>query len=158
VSTPEPPVPQPVATPAPLAEWATRALGFVIDYLPIILLNLLMFWSDALRYLAGLIGFAYWVYMGYLDGITGQTPGKAVAGTRVVTKDGQLMQAGLGIGRKFLHVVDALICGLGFLLPIVDSKRQTIADKLVDTYVVTGVEKKPFSVDLWMPPKPPATT
>jgi hypothetical protein len=24
--------------------------------------------------------------------------------------------------------------------------------------VVTGVEKKPFSVDLWMPPKPPATT
>lgn len=41
----------------------------------------------------------------------------------------------------------------GWLLPLVDEKRQTIADKLMQTYVVTGVEKKAFSVDLWRPPQ-----
>ena len=63
---------------------------------------------------------------------------------------------GPGIGRKFAHIVDSLVCMLGWFLPIVDSKRQTIADKLLNTYVVTGAEKKQFSLDLWMPPKTPA--
>jgi len=35
----------------------------------------------------------------------------------------------------------------------VDAKRQTIADKVMNTYVVEGVEKKSFSVELWLPPK-----
>ena len=53
--------------------------------------------------------------------------------------------------RKFVHILEA-ICFIGFLLPIVDAQRQTFADKIINTYVVKGVEKKPFSVDLWMPP------
>jgi hypothetical protein len=35
----------------------------------------------------------------------------------------------------------------------VDAKRQTIADKVMTTFVVTGVEKRPFAFDLWIPPK-----
>ena len=61
--------------------------------------------------------------------------------------------AGAGIGRKFVHILDSIICFLGWFLPLVDSKRQTIADKVMSTYVVTGIEKKPFAVDLWLPPK-----
>jgi hypothetical protein len=45
------------------------------------------------------------------------------------------------------------VCLLGWFLPLVDSKRQTIADKLLSTYVVEGVPKRPFAFDLWLPPK-----
>lgn len=138
---------------APLASWGTRAAGFIIDILPLIILNILTFWSDFLSFLAWAASIAYTVYLGYLDGTTGQTPGKAVMGTRLVNEQGEIIQAGPGIGRKFAHVLDSLICLLGWFLPIVDARRQTIADKLLVTYVVTGAEKKDFSVNLWMPPQ-----
>jgi hypothetical protein len=35
----------------------------------------------------------------------------------------------------------------------VDAQRQTIADKVMTSYVVGGLERKPFAVELWMPPK-----
>lgn len=153
LTTPEPPpaVPQPSSVPGPLADWGTRAIGFVIDYLPIIILNALTVWSSGLRYFAGLIGLGYWIYMGYLDGVSGQTPGKAMQGIRLVSAQGSLIGAGGGIGRKFLHILDA-ICLIGFLLPIVDAQRQTFADKLMATYVVTGAEKQPFAIELWTSP------
>ena len=150
---PEFPAPQPVGAPADLADWGTRAIGFLIDYAPILVLYLLTFRSFTLRTIVGLAGIAYWLYLGHLDGVTGQTPGKAIQGTRVVNVQGELIGSGSGMARKVAHIVDSLVCGLGLLLPIVDSKRQTIADKIMSTYVVTGVEKKSFGVDLWMPPK-----
>ncbi len=155
MSTPEPPSDQPVPAPShptPLADWGTRAVGLLIDWIPIILLNVLTFWSSALRNLAGLIGILYVAYLGYMEGMTGQTPGKAVMGTRLVDQQGSVLGTGAGIGRKFVHILDSLVCLLGWFLPIVDDKRQTIADKVMTSYVVEGVEKKPFAVDLWMPP------
>ena len=74
-------------------------------------------------------------------------------GVAVVDQQGNVVGSGAGIGRKFLHIIDSMICGLGYLLPLVDAKRQTIADKIMTTYVVTGIEKKPFSVSLWAPPQ-----
>ena len=153
MSTPEFPTSQPQAIPSNLASWGTRALGFLIDYAPIWVVSIFLVNSVALRSLMGLVGLAYFVYMGHLDGLTGQTPGKAIMGIRLVNQQGELIGSGAGIGRKFAHIVDSLVCGLGYLLPIVDSKRQTIADKIMTTFVVEGIEKKPFSVDLWMPPK-----
>ncbi len=154
MTTPNPPQPQPAgaATPAPLADWGTRALGFLIDYLPILILNALTYWNGFLRGIGGLAAIAYVVYLGYLDGISGQTPGKAVMGLRLVNQQGELIGSGPGIGRKFAHIVDSLVCFLGWFLPIVDANRQTIADKLIATYVVTGAEKKQFSIDLWTQP------
>jgi hypothetical protein len=70
-----------------------------------------------------------------------------------VNQRGELLGSGQAIGRKFLHILDSLVCLLGWLLPLVDNKRQTIADKVVDSYVVTGAEKKPFNVNLWLAPK-----
>jgi len=153
LSTPEFPTEQSQGTPSDLASWGTRAAGFLIDYAPIWIVSIFFFNSVALRSLISLVGLAYFAYMGYLDGLTGQTPGKAIMGTRVVNQQGELIGSGAGIGRKFAHIVDGIVCGLGWLLPIVDSKRQTIADKIMTTFVVVGIEKKPFSVDLWMPPK-----
>ena len=150
MSTPEFPTEAPLAAPSNLALWGTRAAGYLIDLLPVIILSAVLFRAS---YVSSLVSIGYVVYMGYLDGFTGQTPGKAIMGTRLVDQQGNLIGSGSGIGRKFLHIVDALVCGLGYLLPIVDAKRQTIADKIMSTYVVTGVDKKPFSISLWMPPQ-----
>ncbi len=156
MTTPEFPSAEPQGVPSRLASWGTRAAGLIIDFAPVWILGIIFSRSDNVFGIGGLIGLinlAYFIYMGYLDGISGQTPGKALMGTRVVNTQGELIGSGAGIGRKFAHIVDSLVCGLGWLLPLVDSKRQTIADKLLTTYVVEGVEKRPFSIDLWMPPK-----
>jgi len=153
MTTPEPPIPQPVGVPAALASWGDRALGFLIDYLPIIILNALTFNRGLLGGLLGLVGIAYFAYLGHLEGTTGQTPGKAIMGLRLVDQNGNLVGSGSGIGRKFVHILDSLVCFLGWFLPLVDAKRQTIADKVMSTFVVGGQERKPFAVELWMPPK-----
>lgn len=139
-------------SPANLASWGTRVIGALIDALPILILQVLTFWSGPLRILVALVGFAYfYIYLGHLDGTTGQTPGKMVMGTRVVNAEGNIIGSGPGIARKFSHIVDSIVCLLGWLLPLIDEKRQTIADKIMNTYVVEGVEKKAFAVDLYMP-------
>jgi len=147
------PASPPAAVPSDLADWGTRALGFLIDYAPILIIEAIFFRSTFVLSFFGVIGILYWVWLGHLDGVTGQTPGKAIMGTRVVNTQGELIGSGPGIGRKFAHILDSIVCMLGWLLPIVDSQRQTIADKVMTTYVVKGVEKKGFAIDLWMPPK-----
>ena len=139
----------PAGTPSNLADWGTRAVGAVIDYLPAFILSVITYRA----YFLSLLGLAYWAYIGHLEGTTGQSPGKAMQGTRLVNQRGELLGSGQAIGRKFLHILDSLVCLLGWFLPIVDNKRQTIADKVVDSYVVTGAEKKPFNVNLWLAPK-----
>ncbi|MGH8915451.1 MAG: RDD family protein [Acidimicrobiia bacterium] len=151
---PEFPAEQPTATPANLASWGTRVIGYLIDIAPALILQALVYSSTALSALIGIATFLYgYVYLGYLDGLTGQTPGKAIMGTRVVNVQGQVIGTGSGIARKFAHIIDSIVCLLGWFLPLVDAKRQTIADKVMSTYVVEGVEKKPFAVALWLPPK-----
>ena len=139
----------PAGTPSNLADWGTRAVGAVIDYLPAFILSVITYRA----YFLSLLSLAYWAYIGHLEGTTGQSPGKAMQGTRLVNQQGELLGSGQAIGRKFLHILDSLVCLLGWLLPLVDNKRQTIADKVVDSYVVTGAEKKPFNVNLWLAPK-----
>lgn len=129
-----------------------RAGGALIDLLPVIILNLVFGWFPVIDFLVWLASIAYMVYLGYLEGVTGQTPGKAIMGIRLVNEQGDVIGSGPGIGRKFAHVVDSAVCLLGWLLPLVDAKRQTIADKLLQTYVVTGAEKKPFAIELWTQP------
>jgi hypothetical protein len=38
--------------------------------------------------------------------------------------------------RQIAHYVDQLICYIGYLFPLWDDKRQTIADKLMSTVCV----------------------
>ncbi|KWW97901.1 hypothetical protein TH66_21170 [Carbonactinospora thermoautotrophica] len=85
----------------------------------------------------GSIGLLIWNLV--RQGSTGQTIGKKVIGTRLVREDtGQPVGAGLSIGRYFLHFVDSVACGIGYLWPLWDEKRQTLADKIAKTVVVKG--------------------
>ena len=77
------------------------------------------------------------LYFGYLTGTTGQTPGRKVVGISVRREvDGQFLGAGAGIGRGFLHILDALPILLGFFWPLWDPKKQTFADKIIGSVVV----------------------
>lgn len=75
--------------------------------------------------------FVFW-NLGYKQGTTGSSIGKSVLKFKVVSEEtGQPLGFGMSIVRQFAHAVDAVICYVGFLFPLWDAKRQTIADKLV---------------------------
>lgn len=134
-----PPVPAGGAPTYDYADWPLRAQSFVIDYFGPWLLSFLVYyfisWSLGTLFWLGAIGWG--VYNGYLQGETGQSTGKKIAGTRLVREaDGQVIGGGLGVGRFFLHILDAIPCYVGFLWPLWDPKRQTFADKIVKTAVI----------------------
>ena len=143
-----PPGGQPMGYPAgaapapggPYADWPKRALSGLIDWFgPGLVAGLIYRGSSGLGFLLWAAALAWALYNAYLAGQTGQSYGKKIAGTRLISEaTGQPPGGGLGIGRHFVHILDAIPCYLGFLWPLWDSKRQTFADKLLKTVVVTA--------------------
>jgi uncharacterized RDD family membrane protein YckC len=145
-----------------LAEWPQRAAATLLDG-AIVLVGYVAIFIVAfiVGKIVGVLG-ALVLIVGYLavltyavvqlvkQGNTGQTIGKKVVGLKVVKEEtGQTIGPGLSIGRQICHFVDSLICYVGWLFPLWDAKKQTIADKLVGT-VVVQVPKQPFNtVDLY---------
>ena len=85
--------------------------------------------------LAWVIVLAYvvWNY-GYRQGTTGSSIGKWIMKFKVVSeKTGQPIGFGMSIVRQIAHIVDAIICYIGYLFPLWDQKRQTLADKIMTT-------------------------
>lgn len=73
----------------------------------------------------------------YRQGKTGQSIGKAVMKFKVISeKTWQPIGFWMSLVRQIAHYVDQLICYIGYLLPLWDTKRQTIADKLLSTVCV----------------------
>ena len=71
------------------------------------------------------------------QGSTGRTVGKKAVGIRLVgTRTGRPIGALASFVRSLAHAVDMVLCGLGYLWPLWDSKRQTLADKIMGTVVV----------------------
>ena len=90
------------------------------------------------QWLATLVGLAYWLWnRGYRQGTTGSSLGKTVMKIKVVSEaTGQPIGFGLSVVRDLAHFVDAVICFIGFLFPLWDAKRQTLADKILTTVVL----------------------
>jgi uncharacterized RDD family membrane protein YckC len=82
-----------------------------------------------------LVGLAYLVWnYGYRQGATGSTIGKSVMKFKVVSEHtGQPLGFGMSLVRQIAHFVDIIICCVGFLFPLWDAKRQTVADKIMST-------------------------
>jgi uncharacterized RDD family membrane protein YckC len=83
-------------------------------------------------------GFVIW-NSGYKQGTTGQSLGRGVAKTKLISEaTGQPVGFGSAFLRQLCHVVDSIICGLpiGYLAPLWDEKKQTWADKIMKTIVV----------------------
>ncbi|WP_233211596.1 RDD family protein, partial [Mycobacterium sp. shizuoka-1] len=91
-----------------------------------------------LSFVFGLAGFAFAIWnLGYRQGTTGSSIGKSVLKFKVISeKTGQPIGFGLSIVRQLAHFVDAIICYIGYLFPLWDAKRQTLADKIMTTVCV----------------------
>jgi len=97
-----------------------------------------VFISTSLGFLVWLIAIVWYFYNKYLEGATGQSYGKKIAGTKLIrAQDGGLLGGGQGAVRGFTHILDAIPCYIGFLWPLWDAKKQTFADKIMSTYVIT---------------------
>ena len=142
------PTPVPATVPtvggAALVDWPKRALGGLIDYVaPALAIGLVtgiignIAGSGIGNVLSTLLGIGWWVFLGYKSGTTGVTFGRSIAKTKLISEEtGQPIGVSNGIIRQFAHIIDSIICYIGWLFPLWDSKRQTIADKLLKTVVV----------------------
>ena len=138
-----------------LAQWPQRALGGLIDYIALGIPGFILTsiggakvdtatgvttGPNILYYLGLLYFLALSVYnRWYRGGTTGQTIGRGVAGVKLVKEaTGQPVGMGMAFVRDIAHIVDSIICYVGWLFPLWDSKRQTLADKIVSTVVITA--------------------
>ncbi|MGD9961598.1 RDD family protein [Nocardioides sp.] len=89
-----------------------------------------------------------YLYWQFLNGSTGQSPGKSLVGLRVVSlRDDQPIGGWQGVARFGVAAVLAFFsCGLAALvdnlLPLRDGRRQTLHDKAVGSVVLAGQERR----------------
>jgi len=129
------------AAPGNYANWLQRVGAYVIDYIPFVILYIIGIVTHNTAILVlfllvaiGITGYNRW----YQAGRTGQSWGKRVLGITLVSEQtGQPIGAGMAFVRDICHFVDSIICDIGFLFPLWDAKRQTLADKIMRTVVVT---------------------
>jgi len=123
-----------------LASWGIRVGAALIDAIPGLVLGII---GDA----TGKFGAVYWVCFlislgwtaynrWYLAGTTGQSWGKKLTHLHLLSeKTGQPIGTAMAFVRDLCHIVDAVICMIGYLFPLWDAKKQTLADKIVGTVV-----------------------
>ena len=76
-------------------------------------------------------------YYTYFHGRTGQTPGDAALGIRVVDIDnGEVIGYGRAFGRALVAIVSTFVLLLGYLWMIWDVRKQTWHDKAVSSLPV----------------------
>lgn len=142
----------------PLASWGPRALGHLIDaaitvagVIAVLIVGIILSQiSSALGVIVFVLGFlvvaGVGIWLTIQVGQTGASPGMRVIGLRCVKETtGQPIGGGMGFVRSLAHIVDGVICYVGWLFPLWDSKRQTLADKIMGTVVVTAPQQ-PFSL------------
>ena len=143
-------------TAAALASWIQRVGASLIDYalfLPFVIMQVVLdpesgtttasgppvtegSGNDLLILLVSVLGLGVWVYNRYYLGGKGQSLGKKALGLTLVSEStGQPIGMGMAFVRDLAHIVDGLICDVGYLFPLWDEKRQTLADKIVSTLV-----------------------
>jgi len=137
------------------ANWLYRVGSYFIDaivtgivlWIALLLINVLNLRDDtgapsAVGLVLYLVGAAVSIGVGIWNqfirqGRTGQSLGKQALGTRLISaQTGQPIGGWMAFVRQLCHILDALPCYIGFLWPIWDSRRQTFADKIVNTVVV----------------------
>jgi uncharacterized RDD family membrane protein YckC len=87
-----------------------------------------------------LMSAAYFVFFWTVAGIT---PGKAVMGLRVVTRDGRRLSLFRSIIRLFGYTLSTLLYGLGYLWIAIDNRREAWHDKIARTAVVYAWDAHP---------------
>ena len=122
------------AAPGSSAEIGPRIIAFAIDLIAIpIALSII---GQIMSRIVGILGLLFllvqlayvYVYVPYTEGTTGQTIGKKMQKIKTVSAEtGQPLGFPMAFARYFINYI---VCGLGWLLPFVDSQKQTLGDKV----------------------------
>jgi uncharacterized RDD family membrane protein YckC len=129
------------------SDWITRVGAYLIDAVPVIAVWVVFGIIAAIArsgvfdiflYLIAVAGsLAFQVYNRWILGGQGQTIGKRYLKIKLVSEDtGQPIGTLNAFLRDLAHIVDGAICDIGYLFPLWDAKRQTIADKIMKTVVI----------------------
>jgi uncharacterized RDD family membrane protein YckC len=121
------------------ANWGQRAGGYLIDVGPVVIVLLILSRISVALWVVGwLLSLGWSIYnRWYLGGTTGQTIGRNALNIRLVSQQtGQPIGMLMAFVRDICHIIDSIICYVGWLFPLWDAQRQTIADKIVNTVVV----------------------
>jgi uncharacterized RDD family membrane protein YckC len=129
------------------SDWVTRVGAAIVDAAPVIAGAIVLgifaaiinngFFS-VLVYLIVVFGWLGWsVYNRWIMGGQGQSLGKRVLKIKLVSEEtGQPIGTANAFIRDVAHIVDSIICDIGYLFPLWDPKRQTLADKIMKTVVI----------------------
>lgn len=87
------------------------------------------------------LGFAiYWGYFAVFESVwNGQTPGKRVAGIRVIKESGRPINAVEAIGRNFMRTIDmqpVFLYGIGLVCMMLNKQSRRLGDFVAGTVVV----------------------
>lgn len=135
------------------AGFVSRIIAWIIDSLIVAIVIFFSSWigdfvlssfpfqSDIYRYLivAVVLLFDLSFYLFYYIGLwmmQGQTPGKVIMGLRVVRTDGERLKLRNAILRFLGYWLSAALLFTGYLLVLIDNRRQGLHDKLAGTIVV----------------------
>jgi uncharacterized RDD family membrane protein YckC len=122
------------------SDWIHRVGAYLVETLPPLIVFYIFVFAvhvvilDFVVYLAFL---AYVIYNRWILGGQGQSIGKKVLGMTLLSEEtGQPIGTLNAFLRDICHIIDSIICYVGYLFPLWDPKRQTIADKIMKTVVV----------------------
>jgi uncharacterized RDD family membrane protein YckC len=79
---------------------------------------------------------ASWLYFALQESSSAQaTIGQKAMGIKVINDQGQQISFGQATGRYFGKIISGLILLIGYLMMLWDPKKQTLHDKMANTYV-----------------------
>jgi uncharacterized RDD family membrane protein YckC len=129
--------------------WVLRVISFVLDELvivPFVAIGYVLIAQGTTGWITfGITIVAYGMAIGFYNrcirmGVTGQSWGKMVTGTRLVSAStGEPLGVGAVIIREMCHSVDFVLV-IGGLFPLFDARRQSLGDKIAGS-VVVNVQK-----------------
>jgi uncharacterized RDD family membrane protein YckC len=127
--------------------WFRRRFAYVVDFLLVLVLTVILGVIGSVIARTGpesvvwsinvVVWLAYWLWnWGYRQGVTGSSVGKSLLKFKVVSEEtGQPIGFSRSVVRQIVHLLD-LITVVGFALPLVTAKKQTIADIIMGTVFV----------------------
>jgi uncharacterized RDD family membrane protein YckC len=127
--------------PPPYADWINRVGAAIIDGVaPAVLIIIgAVSQTAAVYFILLLAALAIQAYnRWHLGGTTGQSWGKKALHLKLISEEtGEPIGMAMAFVRDICHIVDSVICYIGYLFPLWDAKRQTLADKIIKTVVIT---------------------
>ena len=121
------------------SDWIHRVGAYLVDIAPLFVVGIIvsMAHNTFVTLIFWLAGLAYTLWNRWILGGQGQSLGKRVVGMRLLSEvTGQPIGTLNAFLRDICHFVDSIICYVGYLFPLWDAKRQTLADKIMKTVVV----------------------